>query len=350
MGRQVGYSFIMVANVFREGSANYYRLGPLLSRNGAINMVLGPRGDGKTFAAKEQAIRNAINRGEEFIYLRRYQKELESRHTFFDDIRFKFPDHEFKVDGKRAMMKSPGDNKFVCIGYFVALSTSQQKKSVAFPKVSLIIFDEFLIDKGAIRYIPQEVKVLLDFLSTVDRYKDKTRIVMISNSVAIANPYFQEWSIRVKPGQEWWADKTGFVIAHFIKDHVFAQQVRQTRLGAFISETEYGKYAVDAEFSDNGDNLIKSKTSNSRYRFTLETATGTFSVWSDSVEGFYYVQSKRPRGNETMLTMLPNSVNESVSLVAFNHKLLGQLRTSYSHGRMFFDGPESRNSFVGVLT
>ena len=64
----------MVANVFREGSANYYRLGPLLSRNGAINMVLGPRGDGKTFAAKEQAIRNAINRGEEFIYLRRYQK------------------------------------------------------------------------------------------------------------------------------------------------------------------------------------------------------------------------------------------------------------------------------------
>ena len=340
----------MASNAFKQGTVNYYRLGPLLSRNGVINMVLGPRGDGKTFAAKEQVIRNAINKGEEFIYLRRYQKELDSRHTFFDDVRFKFPDHEFNVDGKRAMMKGPGDSKFSCIGYFIALSTSQQQKSVAFPNVTMIVFDEFLIDKGAIRYIPQEVKVLLDFLSTVDRYKDKTRLVMISNSVAIANPYFQEWSIRVNKDQEWWSDKTGFVVIHFIKDHIFAQQVRETRLGAFISDTEYGKYAVDAEFSDNGDNLIKTKSASARYRFTLETATGMFSVWTDIFEGVYYVQSRRPRGGEIMFTMIPNSVSEEMMLIAYNHKLLGQLRSSYSRGRMFFDGPEARNAFIGVLT
>ena len=336
-------------NIFRAKKVSFYRLGPILSRNGVINIVLGPRGDGKTFAAKEQAIRNAINKEEQFIYLRRYRKELDSRTTFFDDIRFKFPDHEFMIRGHEALMKRPNSSKWETIGYFVALSISQQKKSVAYPKVSLIIFDEFLIDKGAIRYLPQEQKVFLDFLSTVDRYQDRVRAILISNTVSIMNPYFHAWGIKPRSEGEWFSDPTGFVVVHFIKDHVFAEQVRETRLGAFIADTDYGAYAIDAQFADNHDSMLKLKPPSATYKATIETESGVFSWWADSLSGLYYIQEKRPKGDEIMLTMIADRMDETKSYLPYNNKLVGMLRTSFSHGRMYFDTAQARNAFLGVF-
>ena len=91
-----------VKNRFATKQVKWYRLGPVLSRNAAINIILGPRGDGKTFAAKEQAIRNAINKNEQFIYLRRYKTELTAKTAFFDDIIYKFPDYVFSTSGNEA--------------------------------------------------------------------------------------------------------------------------------------------------------------------------------------------------------------------------------------------------------
>lgn len=335
-------------NAFAAKEVSFYRLGPVLSRNAVINIILGPRGDGKTFAAKEQAIRNAINRGEQFIYLRRYKTELVSRTSFFDDIRFKFPDHELMVKGHEALMKRPGEKKWETIGYFIALSNSQQKKSVPYPRVTLIIFDEFLIDKGAVHYLPGEDRAFLDFLSTVDRYQDKTRAVLISNTVSIMNPYFHAWGIQPSTEKEWFTDKTGFVVAHFIKDHVFAEQVRQTKLGAFIAETEYGKYAIEGEFHDNSTALIKSKSPEAVYRATIETPTGVFSWWVDSFAGLSYISVKRPKA-ELYLTTMPEKMDETKTLLPYNNKIMGMLRTSFSHGRMYFDTPKARNAFMGVM-
>ena len=336
-------------NRFATKAVKWYRLGPVFSRNAAINIILGPRGDGKTFAAKEQAIRNAINKGEQFVYLRRYKTEMTSRGSFFDDIRFMFPDYGFAVRGMDAVMQRPGEKKWEVIGYFVPLSQSQQKKSVPYPKVTLIIFDEFLIDKGAVHYLPNEVKAFLEFYSTVDRYQDKTRALLISNTVMIANPYFFEWGIRPSQIEEWWTDPDGFVCVHFIKDHEFAAEVRQTRLGKFIDKTDYGAYAMDSVFLDNTDSLVKKKPSSAKYKMTIETETGTFSWWSDSDSGIFFLQEKRPRADEVIYTMLPNKMDENKIYLQPNNGLLGMLRTAFAHGRLFFDGPQARNAFIGVI-
>ena len=64
----------------------FYDYGAVLSRNAVFNVVIGPRGDGKTYGAKQLAIKNAIKKGEQFILLRRYSTELGTRVSFFDDI------------------------------------------------------------------------------------------------------------------------------------------------------------------------------------------------------------------------------------------------------------------------
>ena len=56
--------------------SDYYDFGKLLSRNGVFNMVVGARGVGKTYGAKLMVMRNAIEKDEEFVYLRRYKTEM----------------------------------------------------------------------------------------------------------------------------------------------------------------------------------------------------------------------------------------------------------------------------------
>lgn len=339
-------------NVFKEGTAAYYKYGPILSRNAAINIVIGPRGDGKTYGAKEHAIKKAIEKGEEFILLRRYKTELNTRTSFFTDIAAnmlsRYPGHEFRVNGLEAQMKRPGKDKWETIGYFVALSNSQQKKSVSYKKVTTIIFDEFIIDKGALHYLPNEVKALLDFYNTVDRWEDRVRVFMISNTVSIMNPYFIQWDIKPHKNAEWIVKGDGFVCVHLIRDHEFAQQVRETRVGKFIENTDYAEYAIGGVFLDNHQELVAKKSSDAKYYATIESETGIFAWWIDRITGMHYVTEKRPK-QEWIWTMCADKMSADKVYMLPNDKSLMVLRAAFSRGRLFFSSAQARNAFVGVM-
>ena len=53
----------------------YYNFNRLMSYNGLFNFVLSPRGNGKSYGAKERVIKNFIKNKEQFIYVRRYKTE-----------------------------------------------------------------------------------------------------------------------------------------------------------------------------------------------------------------------------------------------------------------------------------
>lgn len=332
---------------------NFYDFRKLLSRNGTYNFVVGARGLGKTWGAKRQVISNAIKRGEQFIYLRRYHTELATRSTFFADIADKFPDYEFRVSGEYAQMTRSGQEddkkkKWVTIGFFIALSKAQSKKSVAYPNVTTILFDEFIIEKGAIHYLPQEAKAFNDFYSTVDRWRDKTRVFFLANSLSIMNPYFLEYDIRPKKGDEWIIKHDGFICAHFPDSKAFAADVYKTKFGKFIQSTEYAEYSVGSQFADNNDAMIAPKTPEAKYAFTLETKTGTFSVWIDYTNMSYYIQERRPK-QEVIWTMLPERMDTDKILVSYSDKTVQYVRSAYSRGKVYFSSPQARNAFVGVF-
>jgi hypothetical protein len=339
----------------------YYDYGPLLSRNAAYNFLAGARGLGKTFGAKEKAIKRAIKTRardggpDQFIYLRRYEDEMKkSRDTFFDDIAYKFPEWDFRVFGNTFQMApaSTRDAKkrdWTIIGYAAILSKSQQLKSVAFPRVTLIIFDEFIIEKGVVRYLPNEATVFNNFYSTVDRYQDKTTVLFLANAVSIDNPYFLEYDILpTTEDKEFLVLHDGFIVVHFPNASDFTLSVQQTRFGKFISGTEYAKYAVLNEFGDNNLDLVRPKNPNAKHMFNLETKNGWMSLWEDVAAREFYAYSKLPSGQRSF-TLLPEHATDDRHLVFRNEPLIERLLAAYRAHRMTFDSPHTFNRFVELF-
>lgn len=341
----------------------FYNYALLLSYNAMYNFVVGGRGKGKTYGWKKKVIRDAIKTqldtpGEcdQFIYLRRYKEELKmAATTFFADIHHEFPDWDFRSSTKIAQMApvSTRDDKkreWYTIGYFVTLSVSQSYKSVAFPRVKKIGFDEFILEKSATHYLPSEAKIFNDFYSTVDRYKDKTKVFFMANSVSIANPYFIEY--KIDPDN---ADKNGIIImasgymaCHFIPEGEFEEQVVTTRFGQFIKGTEYADYAVANKFADNHKLLIEKRSPNAKYQFTLETDDLTFSVWYDIRTNKYHCEEWRPK-RETLFTIVKENMTDGKTLLTFNDGVLQMLRSAYRHARMTFDRSATRNAFLEIM-
>ena len=61
------------------------------------------------------------------------------------------------------------------------------------------------------------------FYSTVDRYQDRVRCLMLSNAVSIMNPYFIRFHIEPKEGISRHAD--GFIVTDFVNSEQFQSEV-----------------------------------------------------------------------------------------------------------------------------
>ena len=99
---------------------NWFSPNEMLTYNCLYNYIVGDRGGGKSFGVLKFFIERYKKTGEEFIYLRRYDTELQdSLPKLFDDIIVAgyFPEDELKVGG----------NNLYCngkvMGYAVPLST-----------------------------------------------------------------------------------------------------------------------------------------------------------------------------------------------------------------------------------
>lgn len=336
----------------------YYNFDKIYSFNAVYNFLVGARGLGKTYGAKLKAIQRALKYGEEFIYLRRYKDELkESRASFFADIFLEFPDWDFRVNGKYAEASpaserelKPKDRTWTRIGYFMPLSTAQGQKSVSFPLVRTIIFDEFIIEKGMVHYLPNEAVAFTNFFSTVDRNKDKTRVFFLANSVSIDNPYFIHYKIEPKPEEEFIRKFDGFMVCHFADSTEFKAGVYKTKFGKFIAESdpEYANYAVGNDFADNHGNLLNYKPSTAGYIYSLETKSGVFSVWIDWRSHKYYIQEKRPR-QELLFTICPEKMSEGKKLLFYTDKQLQLLRSAFKSEQVYFDKARARNAFLQIF-
>ena len=335
----------------------YYNFMKLMSFNAILMFLIGGRGLGKSYGAKKLCIKAAITKGEEFIYLRRYREELTAaKESFFADILGEFPDYDFRTHGKYAQyshIKFRDDKRreWHTIGYFIALSTAQNQKSQSFPKVYKIIFDEFIIEKGLIQYLPNEVVAFINFYSTVDRDNDRVRVFFLANSVSIENPYFIHYKIAPQEGEEWIRKFKGYLIVHFPNSQDFKDAKNRTRFGQFIleSDPEYQEYATGNQFADNNKNLLKYKNQEARYQYSLETATGKFSIWMDWENREWFIQERLPQ-QELVFTICPEKMRDGVKLLFKNDRQMQILRSAFKSGRVLFDQPRTRNAFVEIFS
>lgn len=275
-----------------------------LTHNMLVNVIVGNRGGGKSFGAKEWAIDNFIKRKEQFGYIRRYKDDLkEPMVQFFDDIRYKYPDYEFKTDSKYFYIRlKPEDEKQKwtkedIAGHGFVLSTANNKKSISYPDITTLIFDEFLLDKGNQMYIADEPIKLLSLYETVARPgTNHPRVVlfMLANAISVTNPYFLLWGLKMpttqdKNGKYIWKHPTRPILVEDVRNAAFIDRKKNTEFGKLVEGTKYADYSIDNKFLLDDNTFIEKKSSKARYLFTFIYKGNKYGVWADFLEGKLWV-------------------------------------------------------------
>lgn len=322
----------------------YYSLDKLYSHNEwIIAMILGERGVGKSFSSKRFVMNKFLKSGEQFIYLRRYKTELDtSLATFFDDLREKgyFVDHDLEVSKSKMLTKFYCDGK-IC-GYAVPLSTCNILKSTSFPKVSTIIFDEFLLDSaGVYRYLSNhEPELLCDVIETVGRLRD-IRVLMLGNNTGFySSPYAAYWGLELPYNAEFKTFKDGLIIVQYIKNEEYRNAKKKTKFGRLIAGTNYGDYAIDNQSLRENTDFLEKRPSKSKYHGTLIINGESFGVWCGDNAFVYISEDYDPNTLYKFACKYEDHNEKSVLLTARENWLLSYVIRAYKQGWVRFENPK----------
>lgn len=179
----------------------YYDISAILETGAQYMLLLGQRANGKSYQAKLTAVRAALN-GRPFVYLRRWRADItpKSVASYFGDVPLESlvgDEWEYIQAGKGEIYLASRDEKGKeihgpVLGRYCALNESERYKSQTFVDYQYIIYEEFITDKT---YIPDEPRLLQQFVSTVARDRTVT-VIMVGNTLSRVCPYFSEWCLE----------------------------------------------------------------------------------------------------------------------------------------------------------
>lgn len=322
----------------------WYDINKTLSHNCLLNFVVGPRGVGKTYSFKRRVIKNFLEKGEQFVYLRRYKTEIESgqMEKFFTDICSEFPDTEFSVSNGKFYI-----NEHVA-GYYIPLSKAAQYKSIPYPYVTMIGFDEFIIDQGMIRYLPNEVVTFNEMYSTIARLRD-VKVFFLSNAITFTNPYFLFFDLKLQQGQK--IVKKGDILLELVDSPDYMQKAAQTRFGKIIAGTDYGKYAIENQFLRDSDTFISKLPGPGTSIINLLIDDHKFTVYSVIGDNMWYISDKIDPSCKRNISLDVDSHNVDTMLKGDKASLLWimELKQKYYRAEVRFTTMTAKNLITPCL-
>lgn len=189
-------------------SMKYYSLKPILKRKATYNVIIGERSNGKTYACLKLALDNYFKDGSQFAYIRRWsvdvrpqkmgglfaalindgylQKVSNGRYSTIVFKTGKFFLANFNDEGKAIYSDTD------VLGFAISLNDSEHIKSVSYPLVNLIVFDEFLTNQ---LYLENEFILFMNVVSTIVRQRTNVKIFLLGNTVNRYSPYFKEMGL-----------------------------------------------------------------------------------------------------------------------------------------------------------
>lgn len=344
----------------------FWDINRTLTHNRLFHFIVGNRGGGKTYGAKKRAIENFIKNKEQFGYIRRYKEDLkEPMVQFFNDIMWEFPDYEFKTDSKYFYIreKPANDNekwsKDDIAGFGFTLSTADNRKSISYPDITMLIFDEFLLAKGNQIYLSNEPTKFLNLYETVARPgtgHPRVSVFFLANALTITNPYFLYFNLKMpqkkdRNGKWIWKHPTKPILVEDVRNDKFIDAKKNTEFGALIEGTKYAEYSIDNKFLLDDDTFIEKKSGNARYEFTFIYNGKSYGVWSDFHEGKMWVSAdidpssilvySLTQQDHTPNTLLFNNLNRTPHLKAFLEQ--------YKCGNVRFESMNIKNVCYEIL-
>lgn len=320
----------------------YYDPNKTLSRQRLFNFVVGARGCGKTYGAKKTVIRNFLRSGKQFVYLRRYDTEMPAAEmiNFFDDVSVEFPEAEFK--SYNGLFRINGD----IAGWYFPLSKATMLKSIPFPNVSVIIFDEFIIEVGIYRYLPNEVRTFLECYSTISRDRD-VPVLFLSNAITMTNPYFLYFDLKFEKGQT--TKLTKFISVELIQNQEYTEHVQSTKFGQLIADTEYGRYNIQNQFLLDTDTFIARMPPGASYICTFLVEGRELGFYVSQADSLWYMSNKTDKTSKKRFALNASEHDTNTILAQRQCPHIRQMLDTYCQGNMRFTSQEVKNLCTPIL-
>lgn len=229
---------------------------------------------GKSYGAKKFVVSRFLKKQEHFLYLRRYQVELDkvfqkdkSGKDFFSDIRKEFPNHELTTKG----------HKFYCngeiFGYAYRYTEAQDLKSSAgFENIKTIILDEYPIEKSRFRsYLPDEGMLLLGLFDSILRNRSDVRIFILGNATEGIEycPLFTFFDLTLPYNSDIKLFKDNTILVQYMNNTDFRKDREETLIGKLAKGTKYETYAIHNKPLDKNNDFIAKKTGSSKFQFAI---------------------------------------------------------------------------------
>lgn len=321
------------------GGRLWYECGHTLTHNCLINMVIGPRGAGKTYALKKEAYKRFMKHHKQFVYLRRYDSELKAvRENLFADLNQSI-DYPIEYN----------DGYYWCndqlIGIPMALTKANSYKSASFPDVDLLIYDEFIIDPTQHqRYLTKEVDKFLNLCETVFRMRDDWVAFLLANSLSFVNPYTIYFDLQ-NTGKQFIKDKTGLVLCEMWQDNEYAQQKAKTKFGRLVQGTQFQQMAVENQFILDNDIFIEKRPQGCIYSYGVVVNSREYGVWFK--DGMYYIGSGFDRSRVKFTFNTEDHSEETV--LEKRPRAIEPLFRAFRYGLVRFDNLVIKNDMMEVL-
>ncbi len=314
----------------------------LVEAGGRINLAVGTRTAGKTYNLKKTVLEDFFLNNREFVWTRRTVDETEkAAKNWLGDMDGVLSELIPKdKTGKPAgyviatteyiLYKVP-KCKPVTVGYFVPLSTQHKFKGYDFSNIQRFVFDEFLLFG---LYLPNEIRLYNELVTSIERVKEDFEIWMLSNTTSFKNPYFRAFGLKkMKQG----INKIDNIMTVEILDEQALEiaKTRENTLSFYLGSKDGGKYndyAYGSKFAFDDYKFIKLYKGNKKFLFCLkgEVKCG---VWELPTGNLYFSEQFNKVGKTYSLMRNDYSGNE----IPFSYGLAKKWVVLFAEGKLTFE-------------
>ena len=190
----------------------YYSVKPLLAHvpDAKYYMIIGERSNGKTYSVLEHGLEEYFKNGSQTGIIRRYAEDFKNKrggqmyaglvknHVITKLSKGEWNGVHYYAKQWFLMYQNPVDPNEKRIddkpfAYGFALSDMEHDKSISFPDIRVVLFDEFLTRS---MYLTDEFVIFTNVLSTIIRDRDNVTVFMCGNTVNKYSPYYIEMGLK----------------------------------------------------------------------------------------------------------------------------------------------------------
>ena len=182
----------------------YWNILPILGKKADFNLVIGQRGNGKTYGVLKHFLELYKKTKKRFCYIRRWDEDIkayrmEQLFAPFTNLIMELFGEEFTIEYRnhKFYLVNGAGVKVDTIGYVLSLSSSHHTKSISYTNVGSILYDEFIRMSGE-QELKDELSRFDNTLSTIIRGDNKNVVVwLLANTVSKYSPYFLRFGIDI---------------------------------------------------------------------------------------------------------------------------------------------------------